>query len=140
MIDAVSLRTIHGELPYAIFGGKIQRGTKIYVRLVLPSYKNFWRKYTLDKKQGVPKGLPIIGGEKDKETKALINESIKAILARLDPIMQNILQNIDGLERRLAVAEEVKQIFPAHVTVTVKHENTYAGQPLAGPLTSEEKK
>jgi len=40
----------------------------------------------------------------------------------LDPIMQNILTSIDGIERRLAVVEEVKQLFPAKIEVTVKTE------------------
>ena len=74
----------------------------------------------MDKKQGVPKGkkLPIIGGtEKEKS-----EEFVRQIMQYLDPIMQNILQSIDGIERRLAVVEEVKQVFPAKVEVVIKKE------------------
>jgi len=70
-----------------------------------------------DKKQGIPKTkIPIIG-EKEKS-----EEFVRQVMAYLDPIMQNILTSIDGIERRLAVVEEVKQIFPASINVIIKKE------------------
>jgi len=73
----------------------------------------------MDRKQGVPKskGLPVIGSA----DKAKSEEFVRQIMQYLDPIMNNILQSIDGIERRLAVVEEVKQVFPAKVEVAVKH-------------------
>ena len=62
--------------------------------------------------------IPIIGGTE----KAKSEEFIRQVMQYLDPIMQKILQSIDGLERRVAVVEEVKQVFPAKVDVTVKTE------------------
>lgn len=63
--------------------------------------------------------VPIIGGtEKEKS-----EEFVRQVMNYLDPIMQNILQSIDGIERRLAVVEEVKQILPPKIEVTIKHEH-----------------
>ena len=74
----------------------------------------------MDKKQGVPKGkkLPIIGGNE----KAKSEEFVRQIMQFLDPVLQNILTSIDGIERRLAVVEEIKQIFPQTVNVVIKKE------------------
>ena len=58
----------------------------------------------MDKKQGVPKTkVPIIGGTE----KAKSEEFVRQIMQYLDPIMNNILQSIDGIERRIAVLEEI---------------------------------
>lgn len=74
----------------------------------------------MDKKQGIPKGkgLPTIGGTE----KAKSEEFARQIMQYLDPIMNNILQSIDGIERRLAVVEEVKQLFPPKVEVIIKQD------------------
>jgi len=67
--------------------------------------------------------IPIIGGTE----KAKSEEFVRQIMQYLDPIMNNILQSIDGIERRLAVVEEVKQLFPAKIEVLVKHEHPPRG-------------
>jgi len=71
----------------------------------------------MDKKQGIPKTkIPIIGDKQKSE------EFVRQVMAYLDPIMQSILTSIDGLERRVAVVEEVKQVFPASINVIIKKE------------------
>lgn len=63
--------------------------------------------------------VPIIGQSADK---AKSEEFVRQIMGYLDPILQNILQSIDGIEHRLAVVEEVKQVFPPKVEVVIKKE------------------
>lgn len=63
--------------------------------------------------------VPIIGQSADK---AKSEEFVRQIMNYLDPVLQNILTSIDGIERRLAVVEEVKQIFPQTVHVVIKKE------------------
>jgi len=72
----------------------------------------------MDKKQGVPqgKGVPIIGSKKEGQ------EIVNAIMSQLSPVIENILTAIDGLERRVAVIEEVKQLFPSSINVIIKKE------------------
>lgn len=58
----------------------------------------------MDKKQGIPKTkVPIIGGTE----KAKSEEFVRQIMNYLDPIMNNILQSIDGLERRTGIIETI---------------------------------
>ena len=73
--------------------------------------------------------VPIIG---EKEKSAQSEEFVRQVMQYLDPIMQNILQSIDGIERRLAVVEEVKQVFPAKVDVTIKHDYIHGRMQNAG--------
>ena len=75
----------------------------------------------MDKKVGMPKrgmsGLPTIG-----EKQIPVQEIVDSIAAQLKPTMNTILNNIEGLERRLEIAEEVRKIFPDKVEVVIKHE------------------
>ena len=78
----------------------------------------------MSKGQGKPRSIPQsnipIIGEKDKNRDvALVN----TILAQIDPVMQRILEGIDGLERRVATVEEVKQVFPSNVRVVIVHDH-----------------
>lgn len=74
----------------------------------------------MDKKQGVPMGkeVPIIGGEKT-QPQIQPHELIPAIVAQLKPTLDIILENVTALEGRMAVVEEVKQLFPAKIEVVV---------------------
>ena len=74
---------------------------------------------TKQKPKVPPSKVPIIGQTADK---AKSEEFVRQIMQYLDPIMNNILQSIDGIERRLAVVEEVKQLFPQTVNVIIKKE------------------
>ena len=72
---------------------------------------------TTAKNPKVPQSkVPILG---QSSGKAKSEEFVRQIMQYLDPIMNNILQSIDGIERRLAVVEEVKQVFPAKVEVVI---------------------
>ena len=84
----------------------------------------------MDKKQGVPKskGLPTIGGTE----KAKSEKFVRQIMNYLDPVLQNILTAIDGIEHRLNVVEEVRQLFPNKVEVVIKHEKPDRTIALAG--------
>ena len=73
----------------------------------------------MNKPKVPPSKVPIIGGDKERDM-ALVN----TILAQIDPVLQKILEGIDGLERRVAVVEEVKQLFPAKIEVIVKHDGS----------------
>ena len=66
--------------------------------------------------------VPIIG-EVDKVQG---QEIVEAIMAQLRPVIDNILTAIDGLERRVNVVEEVKQLFPASINVIIKKEEEQA--------------
>ena len=72
----------------------------------------------MNKKQGVP----IIGGKKTQPPGIQMQELIPAIVAQLTPTLDIILENVTALEQRMAVVEEVKQLFPAKIEVIVKHE------------------
>jgi len=78
-----------------------------------------------DKKKGVPKGnkVPIIGESE-------IQKAIKELVQYLDPIILNFSNMFDAIDKRLAVVEEVKKIFPDKVEVTVKHEYPKTALPL----------
>ena len=75
----------------------------------------------MDKKVSMPKramsGLPTIG-----EKQIPVQEIVDSIAAQLKPTMDIILNNIETLERRLEIAEEVRKIFPDKVEVIIKHE------------------
>ena len=73
---------------------------------------------TKQKPKVPPSKVPIIGQKSADKEKS--EEFVRQIMNYLDPIMNDILQSIDGIERRLAVVEEVKQVFPAKVDVNVK--------------------
>lgn len=73
----------------------------------------------MDKKPGVPRNIPTIGG---KAKSAEAEDFVKQIMQYLDPVLQNILTAIDGIEHRLNVVEEVKQVFPQKIEVVIKHE------------------
>ncbi len=78
-----------------------------------------------DKKQGIPrgKGLPTIGGSNNEEViKNAIDTALATLTQHLDPMLNNLGQAIEELQRRVNIVEEVKQVFPAKVDVTVKHE------------------
>ena len=79
----------------------------------------------MDKKGRVPpSNVPIIGEKARKERDvALVN----TILAQIDPVMQRILEGIDGLERRIGVVEGIQKVFPEKVEVTVKQEQPQVG-------------
>ena len=82
------------------------------------------------KKPRVPQAkVPIIGQQGKPD------EFVRGILKYLDPILQSILNSIDGLERRVAVMEEVKQLFPQKIEVVIKKEEVKAWE-----ARSEEKK
>ena len=66
-----------------------------------------------------PSNIPILGQKVDK---IQVQEVVNTIMAQLKPTLDIILENIDGLERRLAVVEEVKQLFPPKVEVIIKKE------------------
>ena len=72
----------------------------------------------MDKKQGVP----IIGGKKEQPQGIQMQELIPAIVAQLKPTLDLILGNVTALEGRMAVVEEVKQLFPSKIDVIVKQE------------------
>ena len=74
----------------------------------------------MDKKQGVP----IIGGKKTQAPGTQMQELIPAIVAQLTPTLDIILEKVTTLEMRMAVVEEVKQLFPAKIEVVVKHDHT----------------
>lgn len=74
---------------------------------------------TKQKPKVPPTKIPIIGSA----DKAKSEEFVRQIMQYLDPIMNNILQSIDGIERRLAIVEEVKQVFPQTVNVIIKKES-----------------
>ena len=95
---------------------------------------------TKQKPKVPPSKVPIIGQPRQSADKAKSEEFVRQIMNYLDPIMNNILQSIDGIERRLAVVEEVKQLFPQKIEVLVKHENTYADMPLSTLDMLKEKK
>lgn len=71
----------------------------------------------MDKKVGMPRGLPTIG-----EKQIPVSEIVNQIAAQLKSTMDIILNNIETLERRLEIAEEVRKIFPDTVTVVIKKE------------------
>lgn len=75
----------------------------------------------MNKKPGVAGGkkVHLIGGDKMEP-----QQIIPAIIAQLKPTLDLILGNVTALEGRMAVVEEVKQLFPSQikVDVTVKHE------------------
>lgn len=73
----------------------------------------------MDKSPGVPKNIPLIGGKKE-QPQIQPHELIPAIVAQLKPTLDIILENVTALEGRMAVVEEVKQLFPAKIEVTVK--------------------
>ena len=77
----------------------------------------------MDKKPGVPMGkkVHLIGGDKE-QPQVTMQELIPAIVAQLKPTLDLILGNVTALEGRMAVVEEVKQLFPAKVEVTVRNE------------------
>ena len=74
---------------------------------------------TKQKPKVPPTKVPIIGQSADK---AKSEEFVRQIMNYLDPVLQNILTAIDGIEHRLNVVEEVKQLFPATVNVVIKKE------------------
>ena len=65
-----------------------------------------------------PSKVPIIG---QSASKPQGQEIVEAIMAQLRPVIDSILTAIDGLERRVAVVEEVKQVFPSCVRVIIEH-------------------
>lgn len=85
----------------------------------------------MDKKPGVPhiktKGVHIIG-EQDKKIREIAVEEVEKHLqkfgAGLNQIIENIMGTVDGIEHRVSVVEEVKQIVPSKIEVIVKHEDT----------------
>lgn len=56
----------------------------------------------MDKIKGIPKGLPTIG-----EKQIPVGEIVSQIATQLKPTMDIILTNVDGLERRVNVMEEM---------------------------------
>lgn len=59
----------------------------------------------VDKKKGIPKGkgLPMIGKPKKTE----IQEAIQQLVQYLDPIIGGMGQQIEAMDRRLGVLEEM---------------------------------
>jgi hypothetical protein len=81
----------------------------------------------MDKNKGIPKkintkGIPEIGGL-DKQIEDSVAKHMQKLIGYLDPLIQNINLGIETLEKRVAVVEEVKKLFPDKVEVIVKHEN-----------------
>ncbi len=72
---------------------------------------------TKQKPKVPPSNIPILGQNKIEG-----QEIVEAIMAQLRPVIDNILTAIDGLERRVTVVEEVKQVFPQTVNVIIKKE------------------
>lgn len=64
--------------------------------------------------------IPIIG-DRNKE---IIQAVMQGIIQQLDPLLTGLTQQSENIEHRLAVVEEVKQIFPSKidVNVVVKHD------------------
>ena len=59
---------------------------------------------TKQKPKVPPSNIPILGQTAGKERDvALVN----TILAQIDPVMQKILEGIDGLERRVEITERM---------------------------------
>ena len=52
-----------------------------------------------------------------------MQDLIPAIVQQLKPTLDLILGNVTALEGRMAVVEEVKQLFPAKVEVTIRHDH-----------------
>ena len=75
----------------------------------------------MDKIKGIPERagskLPTIG-----ENQIPVKEIVNQIAAQLKPTMDIILENIETLERRVEIAEEVRKIFPDKVEVIIKKE------------------
>lgn len=70
-----------------------------------------------------PSPVPIIGGKSNEEViKNAIDEALATLTQHLDPILQNLGGAIEETQRRLAILEETKQIFPQNITVTIKKE------------------
>ena len=74
---------------------------------------------TKQKPKVPPSNIPILGQQVNK---IQVQEVVNTIMAQLKPTLDIILENIDGLERRVNVVEEVKQVFPAKVEVVIKKE------------------
>lgn len=78
-----------------------------------------------DKNPGMPVGskkVPIIGQKFTEKDNEIINAAVKAIVERVEPILNGIGNMCEDLRQRVAVLEEVKQIFPSKVNVIVTHE------------------
>lgn len=71
------------------------------------------------------KGIHIIG-EQDKKMREIAEEvnekALQKFAAGLNQTIQAILEGLDGIERRVSVVEEVKQIVPPKIEVTIKKE------------------
>lgn len=80
---------------------------------------------TKDKNPGMPVGskkVPIIGQKFTEKDNEIINAAVKAIVERVEPILNGIGNMVDSIDKRLAVVEEVKKSFPDTVNVIVTHE------------------
>ena len=92
-------------------------------------------------KLNIKKEVPIIGGA-NKEMQEVADKTVEKHMQRfmqtLEPIISALNQNVDTIERRLSVVEEVKQTFPSKVDVTVKTEIPKALTDIIKNLQSDE--
>lgn len=76
------------------------------------------------------KNIHIIGNKFTEKDNEIINAAVNAIIEKVEPILNGIGQMVDSIDKRLAIVEEVKKIFPDKVEVVIKHENEGAKSEL----------
>lgn len=77
-----------------------------------------------DKNPGMPTGskkVPIIGQKFTEKDNEIINAAVQAIVQKVEPILNGIGGMVDAMDKRVAVLEEVKKIFPDKVEVVIRH-------------------
>lgn len=78
-------------------------------------------------KQGIPQSkVPIIGGDQMPPGQA--QAVVEGLMMRLNPMIEELVQSLDAIDRRLQIVEAVHKIFPDSVTVVIKKEETEAWQ------------